>query len=427
MIYQKIKHSKQTSNIRISPISASSFVFDYPRCILLSGRRMKICFDQTQNERGRLDSTYSELGQILRDADFDVEPYTEFMILSKNLKDIDVLVFGCPNSSKIRSQEIDALKKFVSNGGGLLLLSLSGGDRGLMNNMSQLTEDFGIVFDNTAVKDDRNNAGLPTMPLIKDMITHPITEDIKDLLIPSACSLRISGKAISLATTADTAEPAKTPIIAIAESGKGRVMCVGSYEIFRRGGGLKHKGNKTFAVNAFKWLSGDFQMTKPSSVVKEQEKQEQGKGAEKVDTGVSAEYEKTMRRLVNAVFDLQKDIAKVKEDVSSVNSNIEELRNQFQDFAEKTQQQLGVMIPSKQFKTSEEHKTADIETDIKSLKKEIKSVEQLRDHVEQRHASGAMPRETYTEQVEKLDARLKALLKKIEKKEKELEELTPKG
>ncbi|MCK4567298.1 MAG: hypothetical protein KAU48_08315 [Candidatus Thorarchaeota archaeon] len=388
----------------------------------MSGRRRKIYFDQTQNERGRLDSTYSELGKLLRDNDYDVEPYTEFMLLAKNLKDADVLVFGCPNSSKIRPPEIDVLKKYVKKGGGLLLLSLSGGDRGLMNNMSQVSEEFGIIFDNTAVKDDRSNAGLPTMPIITDIIAHPVTEDVDDLLVPSACSLRIEGKAIALAITSEMAEPARVPVVAIAESGKGRVMCVGSYEVFRRGGGFKHKGNKILAANAFRWLSGDSQMTKPSSVVKAQEK----KARVKADSGekISAEFEKTLKRLVNAVFDLQKDISKVKEQVGSVESNIELLRDQFQDFAEKTQQQLGVMIPSKQFKTSEEHKTADIEADIKGLNKEIKSVDKLKDHVEQRHSSGAMPKETYTEQVEKLDARLLSLEKKLAKKQQELAELT---
>ncbi|MHA2360249.1 MAG: hypothetical protein ACXAB5_08245, partial [Candidatus Thorarchaeota archaeon] len=101
----------------------------------MSGRRKKVFFDQTQNERGRLDSTYSDLGQLLKDNDFDVEAYTEFMILAKNIKDAAVMVFGCPNSSKLRPAEIDVLKKYVNNGGGLILLSLSGGDRGLMNNM----------------------------------------------------------------------------------------------------------------------------------------------------------------------------------------------------------------------------------------------------------------------------------------------------
>ena len=389
----------------------------------MSGRRKKILFDQTQNERGRLESTYSDLGQLLRDIDFDVEAYTEFMILAKNLKDADVMVFGCPNSSKIRPAEIDVLQKYVKNGGGLMLLSLSGGDRGLMNNMSKISNDFGVTFENTAVKDERNNAGLPTMPIISDIIAHPATEDVTDLLVPSACSLKVTGKATPLAVTSETADPGKVAVIAIAEVGKGRMMCIGSYEVFRRGGGLKHKGNATFAANAFRWLSGEFQMTKPSSVVKEQEKAEQKKKPEETpaeDSMVSAEVEKTLKRLVNAVFDLQKDISKVKEQVTNVDTNVEMLRDQFQDFAEKTQHQLGIMIPAKQFKTADESKTASIQADLKALKKEMKSVEDLRKHIESRHTSGAMPEEAYTEQVAKLDAQIKSLKKKMDKKEKEL-------
>ena len=387
----------------------------------MSGRRRSVYFDQTQNERGRLESTYSQLGKLLRDNDFDVEPYTEFMILAKNLKDVDVLVFACPNSSKIRPPEIDVLKNFVKKGGGLMLLSLSGGDRGLMNNLSQVSEEFGITFENTAVKDERNNAGLPTMPIITDITAHPVTEDVDDILVPSSCSLRVEGKAVALAMTSEMADPARVPVVAVAESGKGRVMCVGTYEVFRRGGGLKHKGNQIFATNAFKWLGKEFQMAKPSTVVKEQQKKE--KQEAKIDDAKSAEFEKTLRRLVNAVFDLQKDISQIKKQVGNVDSNIEQLRDQFQDFAEKTQQQLGVMIPAKQFKTTEEHQEAGVETDIKGLMSEIKSVEQLREHVEQRHSSGAMPEESYTEQVEKLDARLLNLEKKLARKQQELAEL----
>jgi len=391
----------------------------------VSGRRKKILFDQTQNERGRLDSTYSDLGQLLTDNDFDVEAYTEFIILAKNLKDAAVMVFGCPNSSKLRSAEITILKKYVMNGGGLILLSLSGGDRGLMNNLSKIASEFGISFENTAVKDERNNAGLPTMPIVSDLIAHPSTEDVKDLLIPSACSLKVTGKATHIAVTAETADPSRAVVVAIAEPGKGRVMCIGSYEVFRKGGGLKHKGNATFALNAFKWLSGEFQMVKPSAVVKGQMKAEKKKD-EVASLAASAELEKTLKRLVNAVFDLQKDISKVKQQVSNVDNNVEMLRDQFQDFAEKTQQQLGVMIPAKQFKTADESKTSSIEADVKALKKELKSVEQLRKHIEKRQAAGAMPEETFTEQVGKLDSRIKSLKKKMDKKQTELEDLTTK-
>ena len=69
----------------------------------MSVRRKRIYIDQTQNERGKLDSTYSELGTLLKDNDYDVESYTEFMILDKKIKDAAVVVFGCPNSSKLRA------------------------------------------------------------------------------------------------------------------------------------------------------------------------------------------------------------------------------------------------------------------------------------------------------------------------------------
>jgi len=386
----------------------------------LSGRRKLILFDQTQNERGRLDTTYSELAKILQDNDFDIEPYTEFMILAKNLENADTLVFGCPNSSKLRPAEIDVLKRYVQNGGGLMLLSLSGGDRGLMNNLSQVSKGFGISFENTAVRDDRNNAGLPTMPIITNLLSHPVTEDVQDILVPSSCTLNVTSKATAVASTSDTADPPNKPIIAIAEAGKGRVLCIGSYEVFRKGGGMKHPGNQAFAVNAIRWLSGEIRTARPSKVVEEQEKKEEEIQA-KISAKANAEMEKTMRRLVNAVFDLQKDIGKLDKKIVNVEKNIEMLRDQFQDFAEKTQSQLGVMIPARQFLTEEENQAAEIEADVKALEKEIKSVKQLRDHIEERHSSGAMAKDTFTEQSEKLEERLKRLEENMEKKRKELE------
>jgi chromosome segregation ATPase len=166
-------------------------------------------------------------------------------------------------------------------------------------------------------------------------------------------------------------------------------------------------------------------MTKPSAVVKAQEKIGEKPEEEPSEEAVfSAEFEKTLKRLVNAVFDLQKDISKVKEQVSNVDSNVELLRDQFQDFAEKTQHQLGIMIPSKQFKTADENKTVSVQSDLKALKKEMKSVEELRKHIETRHTSGAMPEEAYTEQVAKLDAQIKSLKKKMDNKQKELDALS---
>jgi len=382
---------------------------------------MKIFFDQTQNERGKLETTYSTLGNLLTDNDLDVESYTEFMILAKNIKDAEVLVFGCPNSSKLRPTEIDVLTRYVEDGGGLFLLSLSGGDRGLMNNLSKLSKTFGIEFDNTAVKDERSNAGLPTMPFVSNLIAHPCTEDVQDILYPSGCSLKVSGSAVAVASTSEIADPANQPVIAVAEYGKGRVICSGSYEIFRKGGGLKHAGNKIFAINALRWLSGDVRLAKPSKVAEAESKK--GAPATEVSPAKLDEMEGTLRRLVNAVFDLQKDIGKVGEQVTRVDGNVEMLRDQFQDFAEKTQQQLGIMIPTKQFKTPEENQEVDLQGDIKALQREVQSIQQLKDHIDQRHSSGIMAKATYDEQVKKLDTRLQNLKKRLRAKKKELKDL----
>lgn len=384
-------------------------------------RRKQVFFDQTQNERGKIDSTYSELAQLLEDNDYDVEAYTEFMILKNKIENADAIVFGCPNSSKLRANEIGALKAYVEGGGGLMLLALSGGDKGLMNNMSRLSEDFGITFENTAVKDERMNAGLPTMPIIADFEGHPITEGVDSLLLPSACTLKTSGKAKAVGITSATADPPAQPVIAVAEKGKGRVVCVGSYEVFRRGGGMKGDGNRTFALNAFRWLCGDERLMKKKEKRSVSTERREDSGTTEV---VRGELEKTMRRLVNAVFDLQKDIKGLEEKIDSTDTNIARLREQFQSFAEKTQDQLGLIIPAKQFKTEEENIVADLKGDISALEKEVKSVTQLRDHVAQRHESGAISREIYEEQSKKLEERLKRLGKRLDEKKDELQALT---
>ena len=388
--------------------------------ILLSVRRKRIYIDQTQNERGKLDSTYSELGTLLKDNDYDVESYTEFMILDKKIKDAAVVVFGCPNSSKLRGPEIEALTKYVKEGGGLMLLSLSGGDRGLMNNLSNLSEVFGITFENTAVKDERSNTGIPTMVLIRGLENHSVTNGLKEVLYPSGCTIKVASKATVIALTSTTADPASKPVIAISEYGKGRVMCIGSYEVFRKGGGFANTDNKKFAVNAFKWLSGDTRLSVKQDSESADEVTDKKEPAETIQ---AQEMEATLRRLVNAVFDLQKDISRVDEKVTKTNRNVESLRDQFQDFAEKTQDQLGIMIPAKQFMTDEENLEAEIEADIKALEKEIKSVEQLRDHIEQRHASGAMPKAAFDEQSKKLDDRLAKLNERLKKKKEEISEI----
>ncbi len=387
----------------------------------MSTRRKKILFDQTQNERGRIDSTYAELADLLRNNDFDVEAYSEFMLIPKTLAGVDVIVFGCPNSSKLRPTEIDTIKKFVQEGGGLMLLSLSGGDKGLMNNMSMLSKEFGIEFENTAARDERNNAGLPTMLLVREIVKHPAIEGVNELLIPSPCTLRVAAGATTIATTSSTADPPKAPLIAVAEYEKGRVMCIGSYEVFRRGGGMRCEDNIVFAISAFRWLSADVRMARPSALAGVRVRAEMPERTPTMPPATptqvtSTEMEQAIKRLVNTVFDLQKSITQLSENVSQIGTNIEQLRSQFREFAERTQQQLGLVIPARQFASESEAQTVRLQEEIRSLEAEISAIDRLREHLIERHTSGAIPRETYEEQIQKLDIRRQDLVKRLEKK-----------
>ncbi len=381
-------------------------------------------FDETQNERGKLDSTYSELGKLLRENGFDVQQYTEYMILPDEIEKADVMVFGCPNSCKLRKEEITALEKFVENGGGLILLSLSGGDKGLMNNQSKLSHKFGIDFQNTAVKDTRNNAGLPTMVVIDNIVEHPITEGVNDLLYPSGCSLEVSKDAIPVAITSDTGEPANDAVVALAEYGDGRVLCIGSYEIWRNGGGIKHQGNKIFAVNAFNWVTSQ-EPPKERGSHKEEKQETKPADTERLVeySKVAKDTENALRRLISTVFDLQHEIEKMDEKLSGVNDNVENLRDEFKAFAESTKSQLGLVIPTEQFKSQKENTRDDLENKIKSIEKEMDSITKLQEHLESRQSSGAISKDVFEEQTKKLTKRLEGLEKNLKKKQDELESL----
>ena len=78
-----------------------------------------VAFDSAHKERGKISSSLSKLTtEILNKNGFFCENYAEFPITSKNLRPFDILVFACPDNSRISRQEIDALKRWVREEGG---------------------------------------------------------------------------------------------------------------------------------------------------------------------------------------------------------------------------------------------------------------------------------------------------------------------
>ena len=224
-----------------------------------------IAFDISHKPRGKIDDNLTELRDSLNSNDFMCYNFLEVPITEDSLKPYDILVFVCPDFTRISSHEITAIVNWVKNsGGGLLLLSHAGGDKGRGSNLSEISEQFGIAFENDQVLDERTNLGLENIPLISAFnILHPITSEIDELCYRSGCSLTIIGSgAFSIADSNETSEPFSCPLMCVTESGIGRVCCIGSYEMFRDkiGGGFQCNEHSKLALNIFQWLISDYRM-----------------------------------------------------------------------------------------------------------------------------------------------------------------------
>ncbi|MFX1346723.1 MAG: hypothetical protein ACFFBC_13445 [Promethearchaeota archaeon] len=224
-----------------------------------------IAFDIAHKPRGRIDENLTELRDHLNSNDFACYNFLELPITEESLIPYDILVFVCPDFSRISANEITQIVKWVKNsGGGLLLLSHAGGDRGRGSNLSEISEQFGIIFENDQVLDEQVNLGMENIPLISTFnIPHPITSEIDTLCYRSGCSLSIVGSgALSIADSNETSEPFSCPLICVSEIGKGRVCCIGSYEMFRDkiGGGFQCSDHPSLSLNIFKWLVSDYRM-----------------------------------------------------------------------------------------------------------------------------------------------------------------------
>ena len=223
-----------------------------------------IAFDVSHKPRGRIDENLTELRDSLNSNDFTCYNFLE-ELTENSLNPYDILVFVCPDFTKISKREITAIVSWVKNsGGGLLLLSHAGGDKGRGSNLTEISEQFGIAFENDQVLDEKYNLGLENIPQISTFnIPHPITSGIDSLCYRSGCSLTIFGSgAFSIADSNETSEPFSCPLICVSESGKGRVCCIGSYEMFRDkiGGGFQCNEHPKLTLNIFQWLISDYRM-----------------------------------------------------------------------------------------------------------------------------------------------------------------------
>ncbi|MHA1893356.1 MAG: hypothetical protein ACTSX4_02520 [Candidatus Helarchaeota archaeon] len=215
-----------------------------------------IAFDLTQKEWGRVNENYSIFKDIFEDVGFKSEIYIEFPLRLNSLKECAIFVILCPDSSKLRLEEINALTEYVADGGILMIFSSAGGDQGRRTNLNALLQNFNLAINNDEVMDPDSNFGLNSFVKINVKNDLVPFNNINNFCYRCGCSLTTNNSNDIVLYSNKTSDPSNCPIFIISNYQKGIILLSGSYEAFRDDlkGGIDNEENKILTRNLANYL-----------------------------------------------------------------------------------------------------------------------------------------------------------------------------
>ncbi|MHA1380605.1 MAG: Gldg family protein [Candidatus Helarchaeota archaeon] len=243
-------------------------------------KKIKVAFDLSHNEILKIGNkgeheweSWTQAEELIRNKGFEIELIKNGPLNELDLSEFNILVFGSPQS-EFTKDEINCIVAFVKSGGSLLALNDQGGDLRNKTNLSEITKNFGIEFNNDRIHDKINNIkGYDYGPIISDFdICSSITFNIREFNLLLACSLKVTNDAVVIARTSKDAfvkirtsenkwkkkELNSLPVIAIYEDtkNKGRITAIGDCHLFSDDdAGMPLYYNRLLFNNIFDWLS----------------------------------------------------------------------------------------------------------------------------------------------------------------------------
>jgi len=241
-------------------------------------KKVAVGFDYSHNNKLTIENNaFTDLIQYLFDSDFKLGKI-EAGITYEKLNAYDIFIIGMPHLGKLDDYEINDLVKYVNEGGSLLIINDGGGDYDNKNNLSELTKNFGIIFNSDRLFDNKNFSKDNSHPLIKNFRSHYITREIHEIIHSNGCSISIDDaftdenndvKAIAYSSEKtswhrifngdswiDESEQTLA-VIGVAHYGIGKVIALGNLSLFSSldtSYGIRAADNFKLIANMFSWL-----------------------------------------------------------------------------------------------------------------------------------------------------------------------------
>ncbi|WP_245610465.1 CBM96 family carbohydrate-binding protein [Thermococcus celericrescens] len=185
------------------------------------------------------------------------------------LKEYDVVILTDPKDD-FTPAEIESIKKYVENGGGLLIAG-EWYKYANVENFNEIVGDYGITFNPDELMDDDQNSGRPYYPFVGVYNkAHPVMKFVPDdwTMYYNGNTLTIGGTAVWLIKGYDTSYSVDAdgkvvrikgtnPVIAAAvDLGTGRIVAYGSSKALSDSYNFKYiKSNWPFIKGALLWLA----------------------------------------------------------------------------------------------------------------------------------------------------------------------------
>ena len=244
----------------------------------------KVLFDETGPDE-KFNTIYnvetyafSSFAAILENNGYSVSRLTQGPITTQKLQGYNILILMAPERS-YSDAEVNVIKQFVSNGGGLFLIGSNWGydDGGVNFSYNKIAQSFGVSYaNNEIVTDSKDYLIYPNFVKITNITSHPITTNIPIYYCLMGTYIKNPGNSTVLAYTDasswgdqgyiadghtesnnvkdanETSGP--LPVLSYMNYGKGKVIFMSSADTFINSFIYRDNGWK-LEMNSVNWLS----------------------------------------------------------------------------------------------------------------------------------------------------------------------------